>query len=232
MGYSEVLYKDNDTEIDLREMISLLASKIWMIILCGFILGAIVFLVSKFWMIPMYESSTQIYVMDKEEDSSITYSDLQLGSQLTNDFMTLIKSRPVTQSVIDNLNLTMTPSALAERISVENPNNTRILTITVRNSNPATAKLIADEVRDAAEEQIKRVMGIKQINVVQEANIPTGPSSPNILMNTLIGIILGAFIAIFIIFVRYFLDDNIKTSEDIEKYLGLTVLTVIPKGRR
>ena len=232
MGYSEDSFRDDDTEIDLREIISILLSKMWIIVLCGIMMGAIAFLISKFWITPMYESSTQIYVMDKEDDTSITYSDLQLGSQLTNDFMTLIKSRPVTQAVIENLNLTMSHSALAERISVENPNNTRILTIKVKNSNPATAKLVADEVRDAAEEQIKRVMGLKQINVVQEANIPTGPSSPNILMNTLIGIILGAFIAVFIIFIRYMLDDTIKTSKDIERYLGLTVLTVIPKGKR
>ena len=114
-------------------------------------------------MTPIYESSTQIYVMDKEDDTSISYSDIQLGSQLTNDFMTLIKSRPVTETVIENLGLNLNSRELAERISVSNPNNTRILTITVKSSNPMNAKTIVDEVRDAAAKQIERVMGIEKL---------------------------------------------------------------------
>ncbi len=231
MVYSEISdeYIEDDVEMDLKEIISLLISRMWLIILGGIVFGVLAFLISRYGITPMYKSSTQIYVMNKEEDASISYSDLQLGSQLTNDFMTLIKSRPVTQSVIDSINLTMTASALADRITVENPNNTRVLTITVENSNPNTAKLITDEIRDAAAEQIKRVMGINHVNIVEEANIPTNPSSPNVMMNTFIGIVLGGFLMVFIVFIRYMLDDNIKTTDDIEKHLGITVLTIIPK---
>ena len=93
------------------------------------------------------------------------------------------------------------------------------------------AKTIVDEVRDAAAKQIERVMGIEKVNVVEEGNIPGGPSSPNVITNTLIGIILGVFLAVFLIFLKYALDDNIKKPEDIEKYLGLSVLTVIPKQK-
>ena len=177
----------------------------------------------------MYQSTTKIYILNKQNSSSvITYTDLQTGSQLTNDYMTLIKSRPVTEKVIQDLNLEIHYSTLANLITVSNPANTRALYITVEYWDPVMAKDIADSVREAAAVHIQNVMKIDQVNLIEAAYLPDGPSGPSIMRNTMLGGIFGSFLAGFIIILIRMLDDTVKTPDDIEHYLNLSVLGSIP----
>ena len=218
-----------EIEIDLKELFFILFKKLWIIIAAGIFLAIIVFFISKFAISPQYESTTKVYILNKQdENSAITSSDLQTGSQLTQDYMTLVKSRPVTQQVINELNLDMSTEALSGLISVSNPANTRILFITVKYEDPNLAKEITDAIREASATHIASVMGIEKVNLVEEGNTPEGPSSPNISLNTAIGFILGILISCFIIILIHMLDDTIKTPDDVEKYLGLSVLSSIP----
>lgn len=216
-------------EIDIKELVRAILKKIWIIILSGICIGVLAFLYSKYYVVPLYQSTTKIYVMNKEnENSALTYSDIQTGTQLTMDYMTLVTSRPVTEQVISELNLPMKHEDMVNIISVSNPTNTRILNITVTYSDPIVAKLIADAVRESSAAHISRVMDIKEVNLVEEANVPELPFSPNILRNTILGVMLGCFLAVIVIVILYVLDDSIKTTDDIEKYLGLSVLSLIP----
>ncbi|SHI81757.1 YveK family protein [Parasporobacterium paucivorans] len=221
--------KDDEIEIDLRELFGLLYRKIWIIIIAGVACVLIAFLISNFALTPTYESTTKIYILNKQESgTAITYNDLQTGSQLTQDYMELIVSRPVMEQVIAELDLDMSVEELAAIISVTNPTNTRIMNITVEYTDPYKTKEIADYVRNAASGQIMKVMSIDQVNLVEEAFVPTASASPNTRRNMAIGGIAGILLACAVIFLRYFLDDTIKSSDDIEKYLGLSVLGIIP----
>ena len=71
-------------------------------------------------------------------------------------------------------------------------------------------------------------MNIDAVNTVEEANLPTQKAAPNTMKNTLLGGILGVFIAIGIIVIIYILDDTIKTPDDVERYLELNVLASLP----
>ena len=90
------------------------------------------------------------------------------------------------------------------------------------------ARAIADRVRISAAQHIANVMNTDAVNVVEEANLPTEISSPKIIRNTVIGALLGAFIAVVIIVIIYILDDTIKNPDDVERYLGLSVMGSIP----
>lgn len=220
---------NDEIEIDLKELAGVLISRIWIILITGVMLAILAFILSKFVMSPQYESTTKIYVLNKQDDSAtISYQDLQSGTQLTKDYMTLVTSRPVLEQVIADLKLPLAYEELAKKISVTNPQDTRILEITVDYKEPNTAKQIADAVRDAAAVHITDVMDIDKVNIVEEANIPEEPSEPNTLHNTIIGGAFGIFFSGFIILIIYLLNDNIKTPEDIEKYLGISVLSTIP----
>lgn len=221
--------KNEEFDIDLREIISLLVRRLWLIILAGIVIATATFLISSYFVTPMYQSTTSIYVMNRRDSSSaITYNDLQTGSQLTKDYMTLVTSRPVTEQVIEKLGLDLSHSELVNLISVVNPSNTRILEITVKYPDPFMAKQIVDEVRLASAVHISNVMNIDQVNVVEEGNLPVYPSEPNVLMNTALGGMLGIMLALLIIILIYLQDDTIKTPEDIEKYLNISVLGTIP----
>ena len=113
-------------------------------------------------------------------------------------------------------------------ITVENAPDTRILTIRVESEDPKEAKAIADAVRESVSIQIPKIMDADSVNTIEEGNLPTSPSSPNLMKNMALGGILGIVLAIGIIVLIYVLDDTLKTPEDVENFLGLNVLTSIP----
>ncbi len=215
-------------EIDLMEIVGLLWHRAWLIISCMILSAAIGFSVSKFVLTEQYESTTKVYILNKNDSSTITYSDVQLGSQLTKDYAELIKSRYVLEQVIEKCSLTESYKAFSERISVQIPSDTRIIAITVTDPIPMNAQILANEIRKAAAEHIKNVMDIQAVNVVDEANLPVEPSSPSVVKWTAIAALLGAFLCAAAILVHFMLDDTIKTSDDVEKYLGLSTLGMIP----
>ncbi len=221
--------ENNDVvEIDLREIFGLMLHRLWLIILCAVVVGAVAFGVSKYLLTEEFQSTTRIYVLNRQNDDTLTYSDVQLGTQLTKDFTQIIKSRYVLEQVIEICGLQDTSASLSSRVSVDTQSDTRIVSITVTDTDPAMAQYIANELREAAAQRIVSVMDIQAVNVVDEANLPASPSAPNVLRWTAIGFLLGAFLCMAVVLIRFLLDDTIKTSDDIEKYLGLSTLGMIP----
>lgn len=221
---------DNDElTIDLAELFAVLWERAYVIVIAGLLLALAAFMGTQLFITPKYTSTTSMYMLTKSNESGmITSADLQTGSQLTQDYIELTKSRVVLEEVIRTLNLDMTTAELSDTITTTNPTNTRILTIQVENEDPELAREIADAVRGSASETIKDIMKIEAVNTVEEANLPTAPSSPSVFRNTLLGGVLGIILAMGVIILIYILDDTIKTPEDVENYLGLNVLTSIP----
>jgi len=224
--------RSDEIEIDLVELFGAVWSKMGIIIFCGINAALALFLVSMYVLIPKYESTTKIYVINRQSSESLTYSDLQSGSQLTKDYKELVTSRPVLEEVIQQLKLDVDNEELADKITVEIPTETRIVTITVEDKDPYMARSIADYVRQSASEQIERVMNTEAVNVVEEANLPIEQSSPKVLLNTAIGGVAGMFLAMAFVILIYVMDDTIKNPDDIENYLGLSVIGSIPMEGR
>lgn len=221
-------YDSDEIEIDLGEVVGLLWHRMWIIVLCALAAGAIGFCISKFVITEQFESTTKIYILNRQNDNTLTYSDVQLNTQLTKDFAEIIKSRDVLEKVITACTLTEGYESFAGRIEVETKSDTRIIAITVTDEDPVMAQYLADEVRKVAAERIKNVMDIQAVNVVDEANLPANPASPSVGKWTAAGFLIGAFVSAAIILVCFMLDDTIKTSDDVEKYLGLSTLGMIP----
>ena len=223
----------DEIEIDLREVLLLLLRKLWLILSVGFLTAIIGFVFSQFVLEPVYESTTQIYILNKQDSNTVTYSDVQLGTQLTKDYAELIESRYVVETVIEELQLrTDNPEldyeAMIEKITVTTPTDTRILAITVKDTDPMLAMEMANSIREVAAVHIKNVMDIEAVNVVDTANLPTQKASPSVMKWTLLGGCIGVFLVMAIVLIYYLLDDTIKTSDDVEKYLGLSTLALIP----
>lgn len=219
---------DDVIEIDLKEIFGVLWNKAWLILLCGIIAGAIGFCYSHFMITPQYQSTTKVYILSKQNGNNITYNDLQMGTQLTKDYKVLITSRDVLETVIENCELEDKYKNLAGRVTVENIADTRIIAITVEDPHPAIAQMLANEIRDVAADHIKDVMDIEAVNVAEEANLAEEPSSPSVPKWTLLGIMAGMCLCAGVILLRFLLDDTVKTSEDVERYLGLSTLAMIP----
>lgn len=225
-----------EIEIDLREIFMYLYNHLYVLIVSALIGAMLFYLASNLLMTKQYVSSTRIYVLNQQDQQTVTYTDLQTGTQLTKDYAKLVTSQTVTAQVIADLDLqnkyedmrNITPGQLASMISVETLTDTRVIQISVTDVSPTRAQDIANAVRVAASQRIYEVMAIEAVNVVDTANLPEGPSSPNTMKNTAIGGAVGLVLAAGIYILIFLLDDTIKTPDDVEKYLGLSVLASIP----
>ena len=225
---NQTVNNDEEREIDLGEIVHLLLSKLLIIILSGVVFCLATVMGTMLLVTPKYESTTKIVVLSKQDSNTLTNQDMQISTSLTKDYVELIKSRTVTEGVIAQLDLDMTHEQLLKKLSVDTPTDTRVVSITIKDTDPYTAAEIANAVRDVASKHIQQVMDIKAVNVVETANIPDEPSSPSLLKSGVIGAALGILLSLAIVVIVYLMNDTVKTPEDVEKYLGLSVLGTIP----
>lgn len=182
---------------------------------------------TSFLIEPKYESSSKLYIVN--QTSSITsLADLQTGTQLTQDYMVLVNSRPVLEKVISNLGLNMEYEELMKSISLQNETDTRILTITVTTGDPYMSKEIVDEITEVSVNRIATIMNVSEPTIVEYGHLESSPCSPNLKKNILIGAAIGIIISSGFAIVVYLLNDTIRSEEDVAKYLGLNNLGIIP----
>lgn len=217
----------DEIEINLLEILGVLQARLFSILMSGVILAAVFGLGTMFLIEPQYQSTSKLYIVG--QSSSITsLADLQTGSQLTQDYMVLVQSRPVLEKVIDNLGLDMEYEGLRAMISLNNPQDTRILEVTVTTGDPYMAKEIVDEVSGVSASRIAAIMNVDEPTIAEYGHLESSPSSPNLRKNIMIGGMLGVLCSALVVVVLYLLNDTIQTEEDVEKYLGLNTLALIP----
>ena len=213
--------------IDLMELGMVLLHHWWMLVMGVLIGGLLAGCYTVFAVTPMYKASSTIYIFNKT--TSITsLSDIQLGSQLTVDFQIIAKSREVLEAVIDDCDLKMSTGALSGAVSVTNPTDSHMLTITVTSANPELAARIANSMADILRQQVADIMNTDKPSTVERAVVPTSPSSPSLSRNMEIGALIGLVLVAVFLVARFLLDDTISTEEDVKKYLGLNTLASIP----
>jgi capsular polysaccharide biosynthesis protein len=145
------------------------------------------------------------------------------------DYRELIKSRSVTKEVIEELKIKdLTPKDLAAKITVNMKNETRVLDIRVRDLKPERAKQLAETVSKIFVKKSISLMNIDNVNIVDNAEIPKEPVGPKPLKNSLYAFIISLIITIGIAYLIEYLNDKIKSTEDVENHMGLTVIGIIP----
>lgn len=217
----------DEIEIDLLEFLSVLRTRLFSIVMTGVILAAVFGLGTMFLIEPQYQSTSKLYIVG--QSSAITsLTDLQTGAQLTQDYMVLVQSRPVLEKVIDNLGLDLEYEELLSLITLNNPSDTRILEITVTTADPYMAKEIVDEISGVSVSRIAAIMNVDEPTIAEYGHLESSPSSPSLKKNILLGGAAGVLLSAAISIILYLLNDTIRTEEDVEKYLGLNTLALIP----
>ncbi|WP_213819025.1 YveK family protein [Garciella nitratireducens] len=220
-----------EEEIDLREILHLL-KKQWRMIasitLIAIIMSAII---SIFILNPVYQATSTILVGRNQENHSQTedlYSDVTLSKQLVNTYGEIIKTSAVLDPVIHNLKLDTTIDQLSEKITVTPVGETELIQVTVQDRYPMKAADISNEICEVFSDKIQEIMKVDNVSIIEQAVAPTTPVKPNKMLNIAIGGVLGLMVSIFIVFLKEYLDNTIKTPEDVQKYLELPVLGTIP----
>ena len=218
---------DQDAEeIDLGALFYRFLEKIHWILLTALVGAAIAgVLVFKF-ITPIYEATAKIYIVGS--DTTISLSDLQIGSNLAADYQEVFKNWHVHELVDKRLNLDYSYSKLAGMITITNPQSTHVLYVTVKSPDPEEAKIIADTYAQVAREFIATKMDMREPNIFEEAKLPDKPVTPKKTRDIVIGFALGALLAMAVIAIKFFSDDRILTSEDITKVGNLATLGLVP----
>ncbi len=219
--------KANTTnEIDLVALFYRFLEKAHWIILTALIGAAIAGVLVFKVITPIYDATAKIYIVGS--DTTISLTDLQIGSNLAADYQEVFKNWHVHELVDKRLNLDYPYTKLAGMITVTNPANTHVLYVTVKSSDPAEAKAIADTYAQVAREFIAAKMDMREPNIFEEAKLPDKPTTPRKTRDIVIGFLLGALLAMAVVTVKFLGDDRICSSEDIEKVGNLSTLGLIP----
>lgn len=180
--------------------------------------------------VPIYESKTSL-LLTKSSDSTttITQNDVSLNKNLVSTYRQIIKSRRILDEVIKNMYLELSYEELSKQVEVSSVNDTELIVISVYNEDNNLAKYIADEIANVFKKEIVEIYNIENVSIIDSAIISDIPYNVHILKQFLIGGALGFVLSSAIILFFFYLDDTIKTEEDIERKIGLAVLGSVPK---
>ena len=221
----------NMIEIDVLSLLRTIWRKKFLILLTAILTTGLAFAYSAFLATPQYDSTTRLYVVTQSSDNvaGITNQDLQAGSFLVKDYKEIILSQDVLKNVTTTLGIT---DDIKEKITVNIPVDTRILSITVRDSDPNQAATIANTLRDEAAKKIIEVTKVSDVTTLEAALPAEKPSTPQTKRNLVLGFIVGAFLATALVLVLEVLEDRVKRPQDIEEGLGMTLLGVVPQAEK
>ncbi len=215
-------------EINLKELYSYFKSKIlWIVIIIVTILivGNVYTILKR---VPMYQSNTTIVLVGESKDG-YNQSDSQLNQNLIGTYSEIIKSRKVLSQVIKNLDLKTNVTELSKNIVTTSVEDTEIIKITVSNEKAKIAKKITDEVAKVFSEEIQDIYNLENVAIIDKAELSKNPYNINYVKDNVIYLIVGFVLSFGIVFIMYYFDTSIKSSEVVEEKLGLTVIGVVPK---
>jgi capsular polysaccharide biosynthesis protein len=219
-------------ELELREIFQIIFKRLWIIVTIAVFAILTSGFVSFFILDKIYQTSTTL-IVNKPKDgtnqnSDIMMNDILVSQKLVKTYSVIVKSDTVLEQVIRDLQLDMKPSDLRSHITVAAEGETEILRITVENEDPERAQKIANTIAQVFPEEVKRILQADNVQIIDPAKLPENPVKPRPLLNIVIAAMIGIMTGMGVIFLIEYLDNTIKTPEDVQHYLGLPVMGAIP----
>ena len=216
-----------EIEIDLVKLLRSILSKLWLVVLVGLLAALGAYYYTSEMVTPTYSSTARVYIQNSQTIQS-SASDLQSATTLKEDFQVLVKSDEVYRQVLESMGENgANYKSLRGKISLDN-NTTRFVDITVSDADPVRAKKLADATAYVSRIKAKEILGVQDVAIMQLGSVSTSPSSPNMSKNIILGAVAGMFAVCAIIALVSLFNNKLTTVEDVEKYLGITVLGSIP----
>lgn len=217
-------------EINLKELWEYFVSKLYIVIIVLMVAILVSNIYILFLQTPLYKSTATLVLTRAEssDTTSITQNDVNLNQKLVGTYSEIIKSRRILNKVIKNLKIDTTWDKLQKNVSVKNKADTELITITVVSDDSKIAPSIANEIADVFSDDIVTIYNIQNVSIIDYAIESERPYNINYTKQTAIAFVAGLVISCAIIFVMFYFDTTIKSSEEIEEKLGVTVLGSVP----
>lgn len=226
-------------ELDIQELLYAILNKIWLVIVLTVALAVGMYFYTAKMVTPMYRASVTMYVNNStklfESENQIEHiasSDLATSERLVTTYVTILESDTVLQQVSDNVFETTGVRIPAREIrgamSAAAVNETEVFRVNISHADPHMAATIANAIANAAPEALAAIVEGSSTKVIDHANVPTAPYSPNKLQNTAIGGVAGALIAVAFITIKVLMDVRVRGEEDLAQISQAPILGVIP----
>jgi capsular polysaccharide biosynthesis protein len=216
--------------MELMEYFNIIKKRILLVILIT--IGATVFsgVLSYFVITPTYKSDIAVIIgkIETSSESQSNYNDVIMYQKLVKTYSEFAKSRRVSEHVIEALKLNIEPNELQNMVSVAPKGDTEFLSITVKSKDPKEAMDIANQLAKSLKVISTEVKKVDNIQLLDEAILPTSPDNPNPKLNMAIAFFIGLMISMGIAFLLEYLDNTVKSQEEIEKLTGVPVIGIIP----
>lgn len=217
-----------EQELELIELWQIFSKRWKMIILVTLLAALICAAVSLFLIKPQYVASSTLMVMKPVEAEQILYQDIQVSRQLADTYQVVVHSRRVLDKVTRSLNLPYTHEQMQEKVKVSSVQDTEIITIDVTDTDPYLAARMSNLIAQTFMQEITEIMNIDNVSPIDEAAVPDNPVSPRVGLNIAVAMVLGFMVAVGLALLQHYLDQTLKTTEEVDNLLGLTVLGTIP----
>lgn len=217
--------------MELREVFEIIKKRFNIIVLITLAIVLITAVFSFIILDDVYETYTTLMVSKAAEGTGavdIQYNDILLNQKLVKTYSTIVSSNKVVDQVIQDLGIDEDPEDVKEKIDVTSVGETEIIKISVQDKDREFAANLANATANVFMDVVSETMKMDNVQVIDEAKVPERPVKPRKLLNIVISGILGVMIGFGVVFLQEYLDNTIKTPEDVEKYLGLPVLGTIP----
>ncbi|MGG1630909.1 YveK family protein [Rossellomorea sp. NRS-1567] len=218
--------------ISLRELIETIKKRIQLILLITLTAIIVSGGISFFLLTPVYQSSTQLLVnQSKSEQPAYNIGEIQTNLQLINTYNVIMKSPAILEKVIADLNLDLTVDELNEKLTVASEKDSQVINLSVEDTDPKQAAAIANKTADVFQDEIGKIMNVNNVSVLAKAEVGVdqSPIKPKPLLNIAIATVVGLMTGVGLAFLLEFLDNTIKTEQEVEKLLGLPVLGSITR---
>ncbi len=225
---------ENDIlEIDVWKLFLACLKKWWIIAIATVGCGVVVLLYSLFFIIPTYASTIKLYVNNSNNNPnsvSITASDMNASAQLVDVYEVILNTKDTLDVVLDRTGLASKYETkdLSRMLQTKAVNGTQVFQVTVTNSSPEEAQLIASTIGIVLPEKIAEVIDKSDARIVENAVIPTEKVAPSNTKNAFIGLLVGFFVSVAVIIVVELLDSTIKSEDDLNDITDLPILSRIP----
>lgn len=215
--------------ISLKELFETLRKRLSLILVLTFTAALVSAIVSFFLITPVYQVSTQILVNRSTVGENFNTNEVQTNIQLINTYSGIITSPRILDIVSDEMDGKYTTTDLKDKVTVQSQDNSQILTVVVEDPDPKEAVAIANKVGNVFQKEVKKIMNVDNVNILTPAEVTDtiSPVKPKPLLNIAIALVVGLMAGVGLAFLLEYLDNTLKTEQDVEKYLDLPVLGVI-----
>lgn len=215
-------------DITIKEVFDLLKKSIVFILITAIVFATGSFFVSGFLIPKTYTSNIKLYVETTTSENANNYNNLNYAVALVNTYIEMLQTNTFYTQVSEDLNNAYSPDEISKMISFSPLNGTEVFEATIKAYSPIGAKQVADSVAKISPGIIGNLNKTATLRIVDEPMLPTGPSSPNVLNNTIIAFVLGAVLAVITVVLRKVFDVKISYNDDMTTICDIPVLATIP----